>query len=58
MSINQDQSHVAHTIAKYFEMHRSKKNLLMLILKEQNKEKMLPEQLGLIKIKGANIMSD
>ena len=45
-------------MAKYFEMHRSKSNILMLILKEQNKEKMLPEQLGLIKIKGANVNKD
>lgn len=58
MSINQDSLHAAHTVAKYFEMHRSKNNVLMLIMKEQTKEKMLPEQVGLVKIKGAIVNKD
>ena len=31
MSLNSDESHIAHTLAKYFEIHRDKRAVLHLI---------------------------
>lgn len=31
MSLNKEESHIAHTIAQYFEIHRAKRAVLLLV---------------------------
>ena len=44
MSLNSDHSHDAHTISKYFEIHRDKKALLFLIRPDKNRRKIFREE--------------
>jgi hypothetical protein len=53
MSLNGESSHIAHTLAKYFEIHRAKRAVLHLIRPNILRTEILPEEMGFIKIKGA-----
>ena len=53
MSLNKEPSHIAHTLAKYFEIHRAKRAVLHLIKPDMLRKDLLPEEKGFIKIKGA-----
>jgi hypothetical protein len=54
MSLNGESSHIAHTLAKYFEIHRAKRAVLHLIKPEKDRTEILPEEKNFIKIKGAS----
>ena len=51
MCINKDKTHLAHTIAKYFESLRAKKVVLVLMKPVKMKTVLYPEELDHIKIK-------
>lgn len=53
MSLNKEPSHIAHTLAKYFEIHRAKRAVLHLIRPDILRKEILPEERNFIKIKGA-----
>ena len=53
MSLNGEKSHIAHCLAKYFEISRSKKAVLHLIRPNQQRREILPVEKAFIKIKGA-----
>ena len=53
MSLNKDEIHMAHTLANYFEINRSKRAILHLIIPDRKRKKLLAEELGNIKIKNA-----
>lgn len=53
MSLNKEPSHIAHTLAKYFEIHRAKRAVLHLIRPDKMRDEILQEERGFIKIKGA-----
>ena len=52
MSINKDKTHMANTIAKYFEVLRAKKITLFLMKPPKMKTELYPEELHSLKIKG------
>ena len=41
MSLNKEPSHIAHTLAKYFEIHRAKRAVLHLIRPDKTREEIL-----------------
>jgi hypothetical protein len=45
MTVNFDKKHSAHTLCKYFEIHRSKKAVMFLIRPTQKRTKVLDEEL-------------
>jgi len=53
MSLNEDQSHIAHEVAKFFEINRSKRAVLHLIKPDKNRRKIYEDENPLIKIFGA-----
>ena len=53
MSLNSDTTHMAHTISQYFEIHRSKKAILLLIQSDLNRKHISEEEKMYIIIKGA-----
>jgi hypothetical protein len=53
MSLNKESSHIAHTLAKYFEIHRAKRAVLHLIKPDKIRDEILQEERGFIRIKGA-----
>lgn len=53
MTLNKEPQHVAHTLAKYFEIHRAKRAVLYLVRPEKNRRDNYPEEQSGIKIKGA-----
>ena len=44
MSLNREPSHIAHTLANYFEIHRSKKAILHLSKPDKTRRHLLPEE--------------
>lgn len=52
MCINKDKTHIANTVAKYFEYQRSKKVVLLLMKPNQQKRENYPEELDNLLIKG------
>jgi hypothetical protein len=48
---------MAHTISQYFEIHRSKKAILLLVQPELNRKQIKEEEKMYIKIKGAQTTS-
>ena len=55
MSLNKEPTHIAHTLADYFEIHRSKKAILHLIKPNQFRRKIYSEEKNFIKIKTATV---
>lgn len=53
MSLNEEQSHVAHTVSKFFEINRSKRAVLHLIKPDKNRRSIYQDERPLIKIFGA-----
>ena len=53
MRLNNESSHMAYTISKYFEIHQSKNSVLHLIKPEKKRKEMKPEEKILVKIRGA-----
>ena len=53
MSLNEEQSHLAHTVSKFFEINRSKRAVLHLIKPDKNRRKLCEDEKPLIKIFGA-----
>ena len=53
MKLNNDPSHIAHTISKYFEINQSKNSVLFLIKPETKKKEIKPEEKILVHINKA-----
>jgi hypothetical protein len=53
MSLNKESSHIAHNLAKYFEIHRAKRAVLHLIKPDKIRDEIVQEERGFIRIKGA-----
>mmetsp|Transcript_16020 Transcript_16020/g.24852 ORF Transcript_16020/g.24852 Transcript_16020/m.24852 type:complete len:174 (+) Transcript_16020:689-1210(+) len=52
MSLNKEPAHVAHTLANYFEIHRSKRAMLHLVMPDKTRRGVLPEEKNYIQIRG------
>lgn len=53
MSLNEEESHVAHKVSKFFEINRSKRAVLHLIKPDKTRRKFFDDERPLIKIYGA-----
>jgi hypothetical protein len=51
MSLNQDETHQAHTISKYFEINRSKRAVLFLVKKQTERKEIYDEERANLTIK-------
>mmetsp|Transcript_473 Transcript_473/g.930 ORF Transcript_473/g.930 Transcript_473/m.930 type:complete len:336 (+) Transcript_473:387-1394(+) len=52
MTLNKEPTHIAHTLAKYFEIHRAKTAVLHLVKPEKTRRELYPEEKSFIQIKG------
>lgn len=50
MNMNDDKKHLAHYVAKYFELHRSKKQVLLLVKPTVRRMEVLNDEKPLTKI--------
>lgn len=55
MSLNENGDHQAHTISKYFEINRMKRNNLMLIKKDTQKKQIQDVEKAFLKVKHAKV---
>jgi hypothetical protein len=53
MSLNSEPTHIAHTVAAYFEIHRAKRAVLTLKRYEPKKTKLTVEELTFTKVRNA-----
>jgi hypothetical protein len=53
MSLNEEPTHLAHTVSKFFEINRSKRAVLHLIKPDKNRRKIYEDEMPLIKVFGA-----
>lgn len=53
MSLNSEETHIAHTVASYFEIHRAKRAVLTLKRYEPKKTKLTVEELTFSKVRNA-----